>query len=97
MLDAHGPEGASPTGCAAQKRVLVTDTTMRDAHQSLLATRMRTLRHRRASPRPMRAALPQLLSLECWGGATFDVAMRFLTEDPWERLRGIRERGARTS
>ena len=49
-------------------------------------------RHRRASPAPMRAALPQLLSLECWGGATFDVAMRFLTEDPWERLATIRER-----
>ena len=76
----------SPAGCAAETRVLVTDTTMRDAHQSLLATRMRS--HDLVADRaaPMREALPGLLSLECWGGATFDVAMRFLTEDPWERL-----------
>ena len=70
-----------------EKRVLVTDTTMRDAHQSLLATRMRT--HDIVAVAPAYAtALPELLSLECWGGATFDVAMRFLTEDPWERLAG---------
>ena len=66
--------------------MLVTDTTMRDAHQSLLATRMRSLRPRRASAAAYARGLPRLLSLECWGGATFDVAMRFLTEDPWERL-----------
>ena len=74
-----------------ERRVLVTDTTMRDAHQSLLATRMRT--HDIVAVAPAYAtALPQLLSLECWGGATFDVAMRFLTEDPWERLATIRAR-----
>ncbi|MEM6617253.1 MAG: pyruvate carboxylase [Pseudomonadota bacterium] len=74
-----------------QKQVLVTDTTMRDGHQSLLATRMRTRDIADIAPAYARA-LPQLLSLECWGGATFDVAMRFLTEDPWERLTLIRER-----
>ena len=64
---------------------------MRDAHQSLLATRMRT--HDIAAVAAAYArGLPQLFSLECWGGATFDVAMRFLTEDPWERLALIRER-----
>ncbi|RIY00148.1 pyruvate carboxylase [Aureimonas flava] len=75
----------------AQPQVLVTDTTMRDGHQSLLATRMRT--HDIVGIADAYArALPQLLSLECWGGATFDVAMRFLTEDPWERLGAIRDR-----
>jgi len=64
---------------------------MRDAHQSLLATRMRT--HDIAAVAESYATgLPQLLSLECWGGATFDVSMRFLTEDPWERLALVRER-----
>jgi pyruvate carboxylase len=74
-----------------EKRVLVTDTTMRDAHQSLMATRMRT-HDIAAVVHSYAAGLPQLLSLECWGGATFDVAMRFLTEDPWERLALVRER-----
>jgi pyruvate carboxylase len=74
-----------------QKRVLVTDTTMRDAHQSLLATRMRT-HDLVAAADAYAKGLPQLLSLECWGGATFDVAMRFLTEDPWERLAVLRAR-----
>ncbi|MFT4181285.1 MAG: pyruvate carboxylase [Rhizobium sp.] len=73
-----------------EKRVLLTDTTMRDGHQSLLATRMRTFDIARVAGTYARA-LPQLLSLECWGGATFDVSMRFLTEDPWERLSLIRE------
>ena len=73
-----------------QQRVLVTDTTMRDAHQSLFATRMRT--HDLVAIAPHYARLlPGLLSLECWGGATFDVAMRFLKEDPWERLAQTRE------
>jgi pyruvate carboxylase len=63
---------------------------MRDGHQSLLATRMRTKDIVKISGAYARV-LPQLLSLECWGGATFDVAMRFLTEDPWERLAKIRE------
>jgi len=73
----------------AQERVLVTDTTMRDAHQSLLATRMRTRDIVRIAP-TYAQRLPNLFSLECWGGATFDVAMRFLKEDPWWRLRAIR-------
>ena len=74
-----------------EKKVLITDTTMRDGHQSLLATRMRT--HDIVAVAGAYAkALPELLSLECWGGATFDVAMRFLTEDPWERLALVRER-----
>ncbi|MBN9430210.1 MAG: pyruvate carboxylase [Burkholderiales bacterium] len=72
-----------------QKRVLLTDTTMRDAHQSLFATRMRTVDMLRIAPYYARL-LPQLFSLECWGGATFDVALRFLKEDPWERLARLR-------
>lgn len=75
----------------AEKRVLITDTTMRDAHQSLIATRMRT-RDIAAAAEAYAKGLPQLLSLECWGGATFDVAMRFLSEDPWERLDLVRVR-----
>lgn len=75
----------------AQKRVLMTDTTMRDAHQSLLATRMRTADMLPIAPYYARE-LHQLFSLECWGGATFDVAMRFLKEDPWERLAALRTR-----
>jgi pyruvate carboxylase len=89
-LDRDGPQ-AFAAWMRAETRVLVTDTTMRDAHQSLLATRMRSYDLLQVAP-AYAAALPQLLSLECWGGATFDVAMRFLTEDPWERLAGIRER-----
>ncbi|HEX9473105.1 MAG TPA: pyruvate carboxylase [Steroidobacteraceae bacterium] len=73
-----------------QERVLVTDTTMRDAHQSLLATRLRSYDMLRIAPYYAQL-LPQLYSLECWGGATFDVAMRFLKEDPWERLERLRE------
>jgi pyruvate carboxylase len=88
-LDALGAKGFA-RWMRAETRLLVTDTTMRDAHQSLLATRMRT--HDIAAIAATYArALPGLLSLECWGGATFDVAMRFLTEDPWERLAKIRE------
>jgi pyruvate carboxylase len=74
-----------------ESRLLITDTTMRDAHQSLLATRMRT-KDIAAVAGAYAKGLPQLLSLECWGGATFDVAMRFLSEDPWERLALVRER-----
>ncbi|MCL2734198.1 MAG: pyruvate carboxylase, partial [Actinomycetia bacterium] len=68
----------------------VTDTTFRDAHQSLLATRVRTKDLLAVAPVVART-LPQLLSLECWGGATYDVALRFLAEDPWERLARLRE------
>jgi pyruvate carboxylase len=90
VLDREGAEGFA-RWMRGEKRVLVTDTTMRDAHQSLLATRMRS--HDLVAVAGAYAkALPQLLSLECWGGATFDVAMRFLAEDPWERLVDIRER-----
>lgn len=88
-LDELGPEGFAKW-MKAQKRVLITDTTMRDGHQSLLATRMRSFDIVALAPTYART-LPQLLSLECWGGATFDVAMRFLTEDPWRRLADIRE------
>ncbi|MHA1559334.1 MAG: pyruvate carboxylase subunit B, partial [Alphaproteobacteria bacterium] len=90
ILDRLGPKGFSDW-MLEQQRPLVTDTTMRDAHQSLLATRFRT--HDIVGVADAYAkGLPQLLSLECWGGATFDVAMRFLTEDPWERLAKLRER-----
>ncbi len=74
-----------------EKRVLLTDTTMRDAHQSLFATRMRSVDHL-AIAQAYARLLPELFSLECWGGATFDVAMRFLKEDPWARLRDIKAR-----
>ncbi len=73
-----------------QPQVLLTDTTMRDAHQSLFATRMRTADMLAVAPYYARM-LPNLFSMECWGGATFDVAMRFLKEDPWERLAQLRE------
>ena len=82
-----------PTGFAADLRsrvgVEVTDTTFRDAHQSLLATRVRTKDLLRVAPYVGRT-LPELLSVECWGGATYDVALRFLQEDPWERLAVLR-------
>ncbi len=74
-----------------QDRLLLTDTSFRDAHQSLLATRVRTHDLLRIAPMYARL-LDGLLSLECWGGATFDVAMRFLKEDPWDRLAAMRER-----
>jgi pyruvate carboxylase len=89
LLDQLGPEKFA-AWMKDQKQVLITDTTMRDAHQSLLATRMRTYDIAGVASAYAKG-LPQLLSLECWGGATFDVAMRFLGEDPWERLARIRE------
>lgn len=70
-------------------KVAVTDTTLRDAHQSILATRVRTI-DLVAGARQIAHTMPELLSLECWGGATFDVALRFLHEDPWERLERLR-------
>ena len=72
------------------RAVGVTDTTFRDAHQSLLATRLRTTGLLMVAPHIARMT-PQLLSIECWGGATYDVALRFLKEDPWERLAALRE------
>ncbi len=73
-----------------QEAVQLTDTTMRDAHQSLLATRMRSFDMLAVAPH-IASDLHRLLSLEVWGGATFDVALRFLAEDPWERLASMRE------
>jgi pyruvate carboxylase len=74
-----------------QERLLLTDTTFRDAHQSLLATRMRTYDMLQIAPY-YAARLPKLFSLEMWGGATFDTAMRFLKESPWQRLDDLRRR-----
>ncbi|MGR3759843.1 pyruvate carboxylase [Roseobacteraceae bacterium NS-SX3] len=74
----------------AQRQLLLTDTTMRDGHQSLLATRMRSIDMIKVAP-AYAQNLPQLFSVECWGGATFDVAYRFLQECPWQRLRDLRE------
>jgi pyruvate carboxylase len=88
-LDELGPERFA-RWMLDEKRVLITDTAMRDAHQSLLATRFRTLDMALIAPY-YASLLPQLFSVECWGGATFDVAMRFLKEDPWERLARLRE------
>jgi pyruvate carboxylase len=90
VLDRLGPKGFAQW-MLEQKRVLVTDTTMRDAHQSLLATRMRTY-DMLAVADSYATGLPELLSLEAWGGATFDVAMRFLTEGPWDRLQLLRQK-----
>lgn len=90
ILEKDGPDGVV-NWIKAQKRVLLTDTTFRDAHQSLLATRVRTYDLKQIAE-PTARLLPQLFSMEMWGGATFDVAMRFLHEDPWERLRILREK-----
>ncbi|MBO1026243.1 pyruvate carboxylase [Ochrobactrum sp. SD129] len=89
LLDKLGPQKFAEW-MRNEKRVLLTDTTMRDGHQSLLATRVRTYDIARVA-NAYAQALPNLFSLECWGGATFDVSMRFLTEDPWERLAMVRE------
>jgi pyruvate carboxylase len=89
LLLERGPEGLA-SWVKDQKRLLFTDTTMRDAHQSLLATRVRT--HDLLRIAPATAYLGAgLFSLECWGGATFDVSMRFLKEDPWDRLHRLRK------
>jgi pyruvate carboxylase len=90
LLTERGPQAVADW-MLAQKQVLITDTTMRDAHQSLLATRMRSIDMIRAAP-AYATQLPQLFSVECWGGATFDVAYRFLQECPWQRLRDLRAR-----
>ena len=90
LLEEKGPQAVADW-MAAQKEVLITDTTMRDGHQSLLATRMRSIDMIQVAP-AYAANLPQLFSVECWGGATFDVAYRFLQECPWQRLRDLRAR-----
>ena len=90
LLDAEGPKAVADW-VLAQKKLLITDTTCRDAHQSLLATRVRT----RDIVKGMEGTseiLSDAFSLECWGGATFDVAYRFLHESPWERLDMIRQK-----
>jgi pyruvate carboxylase len=74
-----------------EKRLLITDTTFRDAHQSLMATRVRTY-DLLATANAVAQRLPNLFSIEMWGGATFDTALRFLHEDPWQRLRELRLR-----
>ncbi|KAA9152035.1 pyruvate carboxylase [Amycolatopsis acidicola] len=84
-----GPEGFA-RWMRESKTVGITDTTFRDAHQSLLATRVRTKDLLAVAP-VVAHTTPELLSLECWGGATYDVALRFLAEDPWERLAQLRE------
>ncbi|WP_424188684.1 pyruvate carboxylase [Actinokineospora sp. G85] len=84
-----GPEGFA-RWLRESNRVGVTDTTFRDAHQSLLATRVRTRDLLAIAPHVARNT-PELLSLEAWGGATYDVALRFLAEDPWDRLAALRE------
>jgi pyruvate carboxylase len=89
LLAQMGPERFCKEWVAGQKALLLTDTTMRDAHQSLLATRVRSF-DMVAIADAVAHRTPNLFSLEMWGGATFDVAMRFLREDPWERLRQIR-------
>ena len=89
-FDAMGPEKFSQW-IKDQHKVFFTDTTMRDAHQSLFATRVRTIDMLRVLESASKK-LPNLFSYECWGGATFDVAYRFLYEDPWVRLRQMREK-----
>lgn len=83
-----GPAGFA-SALRSQKALAVTETTFRDAHQSLLATRVRTRDLLAVAPHVARMT-PQLLSVEAWGGATYDVALRFLGEDPWERLESLR-------
>ncbi|OLN21164.1 pyruvate carboxylase [Domibacillus antri] len=89
ILDEQGADGLV-NWVKEQKEVLLTDTTMRDAHQSLLATRVRTNDLTHIAPATARL-LPELFSMEMWGGATFDVAYRFLKEDPWKRLETLRK------
>jgi len=88
-LQLLGPVGFA-SALRAQTALAVTDTTFRDAHQSLLATRVRTKDLVAVAPHVARLT-PELLSVEAWGGATYDVALRFLGEDPWERLGALRE------
>jgi len=90
LLDEQGPKAVADWALA-QKKLLLTDTTMRDAQQSLIATRVRTVDMEKIAPATAYLG-KDLFSLEMWGGATFDVAFRFLKEDPWERLATLREK-----
>jgi len=89
-LTQHGPEKFAEW-MRKEKRLLITDTTMRDAHQSLLAARMRSFDQLEVADAIAQHG-DKLFSLECWGGATFDTSMRFLHENPFKRLRRLRER-----
>ena len=89
ILDEQGADGLVEW-IKEQKEVLLTDTTFRDAHQSLLATRIRSKDILNIAE-PTSKLLPNLFSMEMWGGATFDVAYRFLNEDPWERLERLQK------
>ncbi|WP_307257195.1 pyruvate carboxylase [Oikeobacillus pervagus] len=89
ILEAKGADGLVQW-VKDQNQVLLTDTTFRDAHQSLLATRIRTNDLKQIA-KPTSKLLPELFSMEMWGGATFDVSYRFLKEDPWERLATLRK------
>ncbi len=90
ILDAHGPKGLADW-VLEQKKLLLTDTTMRDAQQSLMATRVRTIDMEKIAP-AVATYGKDLFSLEMWGGATFDTSYRFLKEDPWERLDTLRKK-----
>jgi len=89
IFDREGPKGITKW-IKNQSKLLLTDTTMRDAHQSLMATRMRTVDMVKIAPAVARLA-PSLFSIEMWGGATFDVSYRFLKESPWERMEKLRK------
>lgn len=89
VLDQKGPDAVNEL-IKQESKLLLTDTTFRDAHQSLIATRMRSYDMYQIASQT-EEAMPQLFSHEMWGGATFDVAYRFLSEDPWERLQKLRE------
>ncbi len=91
LLTDHGPQGVVDY-LKGEKKILFTDTTFRDAHQSLLATRMRTYDLEKVADNYAEGIGHQLFSMEVWGGATYDVAMRFLKESPWQRLRNLRKR-----
>lgn len=90
IFDKLGGEGLKKH-ILEEKKLLLTDTTMRDAHQSLMATRMRTIDLVKIAE-ALNYNMDKLFSVEMWGGATFDVAYRFLHEDPWERLKILREK-----
>ncbi|MCL2386205.1 MAG: pyruvate carboxylase [Defluviitaleaceae bacterium] len=90
LLDTKGPDAVKEF-CLSSKKLLLSDTTLRDGHQSLLATRVRT-KDMAAIADYMAYSLSDAFALEMWGGATFDVAYRFLNESPWERLRILREK-----
>jgi pyruvate carboxylase len=90
LLESKGPQAVADW-MQAQQKLLLTDTTMRDGHQSLLATRMRSYDMVNVAD-TYAHNLPELFSMECWGGATFDVAYRFLQECPWQRLRDLRSK-----